>query len=569
MNSFILYLLEASAILAFFYLLYVLVLRRETFFSLNRFYLIGILAFSLLFPTLSFDFNPSEVAIIERPIEDVAKARQAYYEALDAWTYSNYGVAGDEKNITGIEVLTLFNWFQLAMYFLIGIYIVGIVICLSRTIWTLQWILSLVRHHPVELINGISVVKVEGPIAPFSFMRYVFCHHEMVGTAEFDHILAHERTHVEQRHSIDLIFVQLLAAFLWFNPVIWLLIKSLKTTHEYIADSKIINTGYSLVEYQTLLLRQLISNNSHGLVHNFNLSFIKKRITMMKNQKSGWSGKVKVAMALASTIMFSVLIVQCNSALEDQSSIDLDAPASAEGTSINLPILPDTEYGFQGSHDNSITLELSSNQLHVNGTAYEVDQLESLIDQANMNNHGMVIMRIDKNQSMGFVHEVQTELRRVNRRKLLYVGQTAEGKAMEMGFLLPPLPGSTYAPQLPTIDDAYIAQTGIDVLRINLDREDGLAIQSEVTDLLNRNIAKGSSNYAVGAKALNDTDYGHYLLNLTHIQNAFDKIYQDRAREMFGVNFFDLDKSDPVQREQYDAVRKGIPRAISVSEPEE
>jgi beta-lactamase regulating signal transducer with metallopeptidase domain len=153
----------------------------------------------------------------------------------------------------------------------------------------------MIAIYPHAEMDGVKIIKLPFPTAPFSFFRYVFVRDEMVGTPEFDHILAHERTHIQQKHSLDLIFVQLLAAFLWFNPVIWLLIKSLKTTHEYIADKKIINSGYSLVEYQTLLLKQLISNNSFGLVHNFNLSFIKKRITMMTHKKSGWSGKVKVA----------------------------------------------------------------------------------------------------------------------------------------------------------------------------------------------------------------------------------------------------------------------------------
>ena len=174
----------------------------------------------------------------------------------------------------------------------------------------------------------------------------------MVGTPEFDQILAHERTHIQQKHSIDLIFVQLLAAFFWFNPVIWRLIKSLKTTHEYIADKKIINSGYSLVEYQTLLLKQLISNNSFGLVHNFNLSFIKKRITMMKNKKSGWSGKVKVAMTIAITLIGGAIIIQCNSRIDEQVSLKSEIPSTLEfAQGVDLPRLPETGYTIQRRSD--------------------------------------------------------------------------------------------------------------------------------------------------------------------------------------------------------------------------
>ncbi|HEX5168190.1 MAG TPA: hypothetical protein VFW11_03395, partial [Cyclobacteriaceae bacterium] len=71
MAKLILYLLESSVALTFFYLIYILFLRRETFFSLNRFFLIGSLVFSFLFPFVRFDFNPTQVEVVERPLEEI------------------------------------------------------------------------------------------------------------------------------------------------------------------------------------------------------------------------------------------------------------------------------------------------------------------------------------------------------------------------------------------------------------------------------------------------------------------------------------------------------------------
>lgn len=98
MINLIIYLLESSAILASFYLLYVLVLKRETFFSLNRFFLIGILVFSMLFPLLSFDFNPNKAVSMKGPIEEISKFRMSYYEAMASWEFDSRSTPVSDKN---------------------------------------------------------------------------------------------------------------------------------------------------------------------------------------------------------------------------------------------------------------------------------------------------------------------------------------------------------------------------------------------------------------------------------------------------------------------------------------
>ncbi|MEQ8531425.1 MAG: M56 family metallopeptidase, partial [Imperialibacter sp.] len=371
MAKLIMYLLESSALLAFFYLLYVLVLRKETFFSLNRFFLLGILAFSLLFPLVSFDISPTEVAALERPIAEISKARMSYYEAMAAWEFEARSAAGSTETVAqpGVVGGAGVDWLRLAIGGILLLYAIGVVVCLSRTFWSLRWVWKVIAHHPHENLGGMKVVKLPQSISPFSFLNFVFVPDSLVDSSEFQQILAHEKTHIEQRHSIDLLIVQLLAAFLWFNPVIWQLIKSLKTTHEYIADKKIITSGYSLVEYQTLLLKQLISNNSFGLVHNFNLSFIKKRITMMTNKQSGWSGKVKVALAIASTVLFSAIIVQCNSKMDEAISLEQNLVETDFTEGVDLPVVKADGYKNTSSSD-VLGYNIANDQITFNGKQY-------------------------------------------------------------------------------------------------------------------------------------------------------------------------------------------------------
>ena len=562
MANFILYLLESSALLALFYALYLIVLSRETFFSLNRFFLISALVASFLFPLLSLDIIPREVEIVETRLEEISKIRISYYEAMADWEFEGRR----SRTSVPIERTAIFSNIspiQIAFIVLLIVYVAGIVACLSRNVWTMRWIRSMISVSPVELRKGVTIVKIQQPIAPFSFFQYVFVHEALVDTPEFDQILAHERTHIEQRHSIDLIFVQILAAFCWFNPVIWQLIKSLKTTHEYIADKKIIASGYSLVEYQTLLLKQLISNNSYGLVHNFNLSFIKKRITMMKNRRSGWSGKVKVTLAIAATIIVSVAIVQCNSRLDD---VSIDPETAADDgvmTAINLPVSPKSGYRFDGDPADALTFQISNDNLTIDGQSYQVNDIASVIESKGKPSvTGHIVMQVDKDQKMQFVRAVEMELRKADRRKILYLGREAEGSEVGTPIILPPTPENVKA------TGAFIQPTMSEVerdgktaiLKIHARENAGIVNQQRVYAFVKQHVEKNSAEYVVSLKYNDDDTYGTFLPNLIFVKEGFHQIYQERSHAMFGKDYFDITK------EEYKAVRKDVPMAISIAE---
>ncbi|MEP3388008.1 MAG: M56 family metallopeptidase [Reichenbachiella sp.] len=568
MDKFIWYLMESSVLLACLYALYVLILRKETFFSLNRFYLIAIVLFSLAIPLLSFDFDPAPAA--QLPIRQLSEARTIYYDAFADWTYAHQQTT-TPTTANQSSWFSELNWTQLALWAMVGVYLIGVIVCLSRTVWAVQWIYGLIRRQGWESLDNLKVVKVKNPMAPFSFLNYVFVHEEMMGTTEFDHILAHERTHVQQRHSLDLIFVQLLAAFFWFNPVIWQLIKSLKTTHEYIADNKILNEGYSLVEYQTLLLRQLISNNSYGLVHNFNLSFIKKRITMMTNKKSGAMGKVKVALALIFTAGFSMAMIQCNSAAEESTTITSEkSTINKFSDGVKLPVIIGREGAYYATESDLLNFTVVNDRLTIDGVEHEVDEIAEVIAASGLTTNGIIALRVDQDQKMKMIRAIQTELRKANRRKVLQLGQSSLGQTVESPMLLPPMKGANLpgVPEMPHIDDAYAKEHDIDILKIFLGKHANLNYQKLTYDFVIDQMEKGKSNYVVSTKFSDADSYGTYLQNWVYIQEGFNQIYQERSQSMYGKNYLELNKEIPEEKAQYDAIRKGIPRAISLAEPE-
>jgi biopolymer transport protein ExbD len=153
------------------------------------------------------------------------------------------------------------------------------------------------------------MVKIEEDISPFSFFRFLFINHASFKDGELDHVLEHEKAHIRQKHSMDHLFVHLLAVFQWFNPFAWQMRKALKTTHEYIADRQVLNRGIELFDYQALLLKQVIGYHSVEFVNNFNLKPIKKRIAMMNKTRSGISARLKAVLVIPITLSIFFLFV--------------------------------------------------------------------------------------------------------------------------------------------------------------------------------------------------------------------------------------------------------------------
>jgi hypothetical protein len=554
MIRFLLYMVEASALLVFFYLIYVVFLRRETFFQLNRFYLLLIPVFALVFPFARYDFNPPEAEAINQPLEEISKLRVSYHEAIAMWEFENRYAPSTDTSVQ--ETGRFSDWISISLLVLGGIYMTGILVCLSKTAWTLRWFWRMHSRHSSEDRDGAIIVRLPQPTTPFSFFNYVFVHDTMVPTPDFDQILAHEKIHIKEKHSVDLIFVNLIASLFWFNPVMWRLIKSLKTTHEYIADEKIIQLGYSANEYQTLLLKQLISNNSHGLVHNFNLSFIKKRITMMTNKKSGWAGKLKVCATLIGVMICGMIIMQCNSKIDDHLAPESSADgAFAQG--VNLPLLPASGFRFDGDMSKALNVTIVNDKITVNGQLLPPDAIAAFIEEGGHEPGVPVVMRIDKNQKMGLVRKVHATLREVNQRKIVQYGRTVDGQKVEFVLVLPPPPDHEMAQ--PNAESLF-AEGKVDLIKIVLGDNEGRKNQEKVYDFVKGHMAKSSQNYVVSARFDDEDTYGSFLTNLFYVKEGFTQIYQERSATMFGKNFYQTTK------EEYQAVREGIPMSISVAE---
>ncbi len=257
------YLLESGGCLAIFYLIYWAFLKKETFFEFNRFFLMLSIPLSFVIPLLN----------ITSPIRTNAFMEETYIAGPTA------GTQGQLFSFSDIL------WFA---------FLFGAAFFLLRFMLRLTQILLLIRKYGFHVYDGVKVVVTDTETAPFSFFNFLFISNSDITDHGFERILTHELTHIKQYHSIDLLFMELLTIFQWFNPFVWPYKKSLKETHEYLADFAVIAQGCSRAKYQLLIFEQHVGLNMFEFTNNFSQSLIKRRITMMAKIKSNGRAKLKV-----------------------------------------------------------------------------------------------------------------------------------------------------------------------------------------------------------------------------------------------------------------------------------
>jgi len=326
MAPFMIYLLETGICLSLLYLAYWLFLRKETYFNFNRMFLVGSIVLALAVPMLHLSISITQGGSLESPALGVLKFRQSYGELIryiDADFGTEPGLrhtsggagSGERTNEEGLiptrtrhgnrEVLSQLQVdagdtpglpkISLSEILFI-IYIGGVVYFFARFVYLVIRLYRLAKRNRVSRQDGFRMVEIEEEISPFSFFRFLFINHGSFNDSELLHVLEHEKAHIRQRHTTDHLFAHGLAVFQWFNPFAWQVRKALKSTHEYIADRQVIDKGFERIDYQALLLKQVIGYHSVELVNNFNLKPIKNRIAMMNKTKSGLPAKLKATL---------------------------------------------------------------------------------------------------------------------------------------------------------------------------------------------------------------------------------------------------------------------------------
>jgi hypothetical protein len=143
----------------------------------------------------------------------------------------------------------------------------------------------------------------------FSFFNFVFLNKSKIPEGDMDRVLAHELAHVRQLHSFDIVFSELLTVIQWFNPFVWPYKRSLRETHEYLADRAVIAQGCSLARYQLLIVEQHVGGELLELASSFRTSQVKRRIVMLSRRETKglarWKPLLVLPLAVALVLVFA------------------------------------------------------------------------------------------------------------------------------------------------------------------------------------------------------------------------------------------------------------------------
>ena len=295
MTQYFLYIVEISICLALFYLVYALFLSGDTFHHLKRFYLLSAVIISILIPQLPSNRISEKIEKSLISNNNVQTDYSNYHDTFEKVVFGNVPVRFGAKSSTkGFPVNLI----------LTVIYFIGLIYMSYKLFTNLLTIRKLVLSNSKEKHRGFYIVNLPEGYSSFTFFNYIFLNSKNLNREDKERVLLHELEHYYQKHSVDIIFLEIIKSFLWFNPIIGLIKKSLVKTHECLADKRVISSKLeNKEEYKSLLLKQYLSNIKIELAHPFNYSLIKFRINMMTKKESKRWAKYKLFFALPVLIL--------------------------------------------------------------------------------------------------------------------------------------------------------------------------------------------------------------------------------------------------------------------------
>ena len=260
MDNLLLYLLKVSAGTTLFYLLYLLLFSKDTFYLRNRIFLILTLILPAILPVLKIPvLSNSAPAESSGVMENIIFSENAFETTVSI-------------PINSFDYNRLFVW----IYFgITGILLLRVVISLISTY-------RIIKRGAVKTDLFPKIITSDFNLPPFSFFPYAVIPAYDYEKGDYADILDHEFAHIRQGHTFDLLLSELFIAFQWFNPFVWLIKRSIILNHEYLADHVSL-ANKSIKEYQYRLLNFQSGLKKISLAHTFN-SLIKNRIIMINRK---------------------------------------------------------------------------------------------------------------------------------------------------------------------------------------------------------------------------------------------------------------------------------------------
>ena len=280
------FLLKANGLLSCFYLVYKVLLVKDTFFQFSRYYLVFGMLLSVTLPFVTF----TKIEYIEVKQVFIPKTTVIAKEFIPM------------ESAAALEASTI-NWEVLVMAAYIGI----VLFLVLKLIIGFGKLFSVIQQSALVKKQRKTYLQSHLIQSPFSFFNYIVYNPELINQDELEVIILHEEAHSNQNHSVDTLLAQLITIFFWFNPVVWWYQKSIVQNLEFLADKEAIARVKDRICYQKAMLKFNVKPTNFVCSNSFNQSLIKKRIVMLNKKQSSKTSLWKFGVILPILIIFMLL----------------------------------------------------------------------------------------------------------------------------------------------------------------------------------------------------------------------------------------------------------------------
>ena len=288
---------------------YWLFLRNKRFHHYNRFYLLGASGLSIILPFMKIPIF----------LEPNTVTGQIVYGSLDIISTAYWENGIDEKSSTNL--FSYWFTFQNGLYVLYGVGVFTLLYFLLRSLYYIHW---LSKKYSFEVINTLKFYNTTEPGTPFSFFRSIFWNDQLnLDSKEGQQIFRHELFHVKEKHSLDILFLEVVSIFFWINPFFHLIRKEIKAIHEFLADQHALSDN-NQHDYAELLILQSINAKKTSVSNYFFQNHIKRRIAMITQfKKQKYSYWTRLMVLPVSILLFCAIALYAqNPTISSASSID-------------------------------------------------------------------------------------------------------------------------------------------------------------------------------------------------------------------------------------------------------
>ena len=297
MEALFIFIAKSSGLLILFYCAYYFLLRKETFFNSNRWFLLAGLITSIILPFLVY----TKIIWVEpTPIQNLASVSSFNYSPV----YAPHAIRNETFEI---------NW----SYVVIAIYGVVFLALAAKFMVDFYSLNSILKNKKIQQQSDFKFVDIKENIAPFSYFDYIVYNSSMYSESELESILEHEKVHSDQHHTIDVIISRIFCILFWFNPIMWLYKKAILQNLEFIADNEASKKISDKKAYQYTLLKITTHETCVAITNHFYQSLIKKRIVMLNKNQSKKTNYWKYYAVIPALVAF-VLIFQIETIAQEK-----------------------------------------------------------------------------------------------------------------------------------------------------------------------------------------------------------------------------------------------------------